>query len=417
MEVRALCGPPAGPRRDAVDPQGRPEIISRQDWIVWPEIQQFTDAGIGFCLQIQAPERLAPDFDPRVIEVPFGIHVENYALTKLWEAEQKGNLTDIERFWTLAGRWAEWRSALGPERLRYVNYHGADLGDIPAMDENRLNCPIEPDEWLKRAQWHEGIYARLIELGVPATLEPVYVTTYYGPPYFPPNWLPLLCFQPRVGVWRDLVMICRASGAAVLLDFEHLESTRESLAGESLEAKSLSCPQFATHGQYPDFEAYFGFAAERNKICRFTKPQTWEQLVKEARPSTFHIGGIQGQLVSLTSEEADTVYHRAILEQVADPKYAHVVPDPVYVQNLIRNRRGGSHAEVRSDDPRLRDMLKCVLGLEHEFPPMFIAETANFREGKNPEEDPGYWYWARPDAMESSVKGAFALLAELAPDR
>lgn len=416
METRALAGPPAGPRKDAADPEGRPELISRQDWAVWPELQTYTEAGIDFCLQVQAPERLPADFDPNTIEVPFGLHADNYGLTKLWQAEQEGDLTTVEHFWAMAGRWAGWRSALGPERFRYANFHGADLGGIPPMDEKRLNCLIDPDEWLKRAKWHESVFARLIELGVPATLEWVYVTTYYGPPYFPPNWLPLLCFQPRIGIWRDVRNICEAvPGLRPLVDFEHLESCRESLSGESLEIKSLASPQFATTGQNPDFEAYFGFAAEQNRICRFTEPQTWEQLVQETSPSVCHIGGIQGQLVALSFYDSDTPYHRAIFDQVADPRYADVVPDPTYVQNLIRFRRGGSHAAVSTSDQRLRQMLSCVLSYEHDLPPIFIAETADFGEGKKEGEDPGYWYWAKPDAMKLSVQETFALLAELAP--
>lgn len=407
------------------DPQGRPEIIARQDWGKTKEGEEAREAGLKFGLEGKAFERLPADFDSAaVIKCPFGIHSDNYALTKLLRAEEELNPDYQDEFWAHAKCWAGWAKNLGPERLRYVNYHGADLGGIPPMDENRLNCLIEPMEWLARAKWHEGVFYRLIELGVPATLEWVYVTTYYGPPYFPPNWLPLLCFQPRVGIWKDVERICKASSARPLVDFEHLESSREALSGESLEIKSLTDPKFASTDCDSDFEKYFGFSAERGRICRFFNYSpfdgcpTWESIVKQTRPSICHIGGIQGQLVKLTPEEADTPYHHAIHEQVADPKYADVVPNPAYVQDLIRYRRGGSHAPVSRDDNRMREMLRCVLSLPHEQPPFIVVETADYAEGKDQaavaagEEDPGYWYWAPRDAMRLSLHGTWKSLME-----
>jgi len=398
-DIKAIVAVPAGPRPLAGDPEGRSEIVARQDWGETPEALEAREAGIGFGLQIQAPEKLPPDFDPAVIKVPYGVHAENAGLTKLRQADREGNQGYIDEFWARVSQWSKW-----DPRPLYVNYHGAVLGEIPAMDEDRFNCSLEPQEWLAGAIWHEQVFAHMREMGLPATLEPVYLFNYYGPGAgFEPNWLPVTHFRASVGIAYDILSIVSQAGVRSLVDFEHLEHTLDGLVGKTMEIRELKNPQWAQVGFCPEFEAYFGFAAEKGKICRPTRNLSWEGLVSLLLTPFYHIGGISSQIIELSPEEAETDYHQAMQKQLEG--------DPA-AQHLVRFRRGGSHAAVDRDNPRFREMLRHVLSLGIKEPPFLVCETSNYGEGKKPGEDPGYWYWALPDALTHSLREARAVLKE-----
>lgn len=405
-EVKVNIFVPAGPRIMAGDPQGRSELIARQDWGKTPEAKKALKAGIGFGLQIQAPERLPDDFDPKVLGgLPYGIHAHAEGLTQLYAAEQEGNQQYINEFWAHIDTWSKWT----PKPL-YVAFHGASLGTVPSIDQNRFNLTIEPEEWLELAKWHEKVFTRIREKGLgQAVLETVALNNYYGPPYFPENWLPITHLAPRVGIYHDAVEITRAAGVGAIVDFEHLEASVAAINGKALEIQELQNPAFTEGGTILEFERYFGFAAERGKICRAVKPASWEGLVSELNTNLYHVGGIQPQVIEFEpSEEANTKYHQALKGQLEDwgP----------YAWELVCRRRGGSHAPISRDDVRFQEMLRHVLvGRDWQGssqPVVLVIETADYREGKKPEEDPGYWYWARPDAMQFSLNQLRQMLME-----
>lgn len=399
QDIKAIVAVPAGPRPLAGDPNGRSEIVARQDLGETSEALEAREAGIGFGLQVQAPEKIPADFDPAVIKVPFGLHAANNSLTKLRQAEREGDQDYIDEFWNHVKRWSKW----SPRPL-FVNYHGAVLGEIPAMDEHRFNCSIEPEDWLEGAIWHERVFARMRELGLPATLEPVYLFNYYGPGAgFEPNWLPLTHFRASVGIACDILNIVSGAGVRALVDFEHLEHTLVGLAGTTIEIRELKDTHWARVGLFPEFEAYFGFAAEKGKICRPIQDLTWEELVSSLRTPFYHIGGISSQVLKLSPEKAETEYHLAMQRQLEGNPYA---------QRLVRFRRGGSHDAVDRGNQRFREMLRHVLSLGIKEPLFLVCETSNYAEGKKPDEDPGYWYWALPDALTHSIREARFVLKE-----
>lgn len=397
MEQKAVIMVPAGPRAVA---DGRPEYVARQD--MREEItQRDADELIGFGMELKAIERFPGDFNPKVLNVPYGMHAANECLTQLYQAEQEGNQAFIEEFWGRIAAWAKWQPA-----PLYVNFHGSGLGTVPSIDEHRFELTITPEEWLKRAKWHIGIFTRMKEMGLPASMETVYLCNFYGPPYFAKNWLPITYLSPRVGILGDLIAVTKAAGIGSIVDFEHLEVTVQSLNRQSVELAELPNPQWAGDGSEEFFD-FFGFDAQAGKICRARAkwPASWEDQVYKIKTPFYHVGSINPQVFDLPEEEADTEYHRAIIRQLGGNPYA---------QNLVRRRRGGSHDAVRSDNVRMMEMLDHVLYIQDEYfvdkPVYLTIETSNRGEGKGPDGDPGYWYWADPGALTTSFTNLIEII-------
>lgn len=379
---------PAGPRA-VLD--GRPEYLARQDWGRTKEALEASEAGIGFGFELKAIEKYPVDFDPNSLNgLPYAMHAANECLTQLYQAELDGNQAFIDEFWARIAAWAKWI----PSPL-YVNFHGAGLGTIPPIDENRFNLMITPEEWLKRADWHIGIFKRMREMGLSVTLETMYLNNYYGPPYFEKNWLPITYLSPRVGIFDDLFGIVSEAGIGSVVDFEHLEAAVQSLNFETVEYKELQKPVRADDGSF-EFFGFFGFEAEQGKIPSIISEgrASWEEQVWELNTPFYHVGSINPQVFDLSEDDVQTEYHAALQRQLEGNPYA---------QQLVCNRRGGSHDAVRSSNKRFMEMLNIVLCQTRPEPSYLCIETSNRGEGKGPDVDPGYWYWAEPDALGTSL--------------
>lgn len=397
-EAKVVIMVPAGPRPGT---DGRPEYISRQD--MRDEISQRDASGkIDFAMELKVPEKFPPGFDPAIFgDMPYAMHASNECLTQLYKAEQEGNQSFIDEFWGRIMTWACWRPA-----PLYCVFHGAGLGAVPPIDENRFNIMISPEEWLARAKWHIPVFTRMREMGLPVAMETMYLCNYYGPPYFEKNWLPVTYLSPRVGIYDDLEKIVRDAGIESVVDFEHLEGALCSLNGEMIELEEMSGSQFAHNGSN-EFRAFFGFEAEQGKICICRRTDCnwpdWSTQVQYLSTPYYHVGSINPQVFDLPEGEADTEYHRALERQLEGNPYA---------QALVRRRRGGSHDAVRADNERLMEMLEEVLYIQaaDKSPVYLCIETSNRGEAKGPDGDPGYWYWAEPDALGTSFTNLIEIL-------
>lgn len=406
METNAYIFAPAGGRIMAGDPQGRIELIARQDWGKTKEAEIAREAGIGFGFELKGAPK---GFDPKMLNgLPYSIHAPNEILTQLYKAETDKDEKSVQNFWDQISAWAK----LSPKPI-YVVFHGGGLGDAPPINKHRFELTIEPGEWLARAKWHEKVFNRLREIGLTqAALETVYLSNYYGPPYAK-GWLPITYFSPRVGIYKDMLSTTKAAGVGSIVDLEHLQMTCQSLMLDSPELaeviRDVGIYSLAPYKPGSEFQEYFGFCVEKGKI-----PTTgtghladwvrmWEAMVSLLHTSYYHVGGIsETQVVEITEAEANASgYHKELID--------YYKSDP-YAMSVIRCRRGGSHASVKYGDSKLRHLLGHALRVSSDLsePTILVLETTN-----KGEVNPDYWYWSRPDALESSLTELRKMLPEL----
>ncbi|HEY4523755.1 MAG TPA: hypothetical protein VJK04_02690 [Candidatus Paceibacterota bacterium] len=374
----------------AGDPHGRTELIARQDWATTKEANMAREAGIGFGFELKGAPK---NFNPHILNgLPYSIHAPNEILTQLYKAATEGDEKFVAGFWNQIAMYVK----LNPRPV-YVVFHGAGLGEVPPINEHRFALTIDSEEWLARAKWHESIFTRMREVGLTqAVLETVYLCNYYGPPYAM-GWLPITYLSPRVGIYNDMLNITKAAGVGSVVDLEHLQMTCQSLSRVSIELDEMdNMSLFAASKPASEFQRYFGFCAERNKIpigLHSSWVELWQGMVYALNTPYYHVGGIsKSQVVEVSKEETvASGYHQALLN--------HYQSDS-YMAFLIRCRRVGSHASVRQNDVRLRSMLTDVFHIARHLsePAVFVLETSN-----KGEQNPDCWYWSRPDALESSL--------------
>lgn len=400
--MKAYIFVPASGRLMVGDSRGRIELMARQDWGRSVEAELAREAGIGFGFELKGTPK---GFDPKMLNgLPYSIHAPNEILTQLKKAETDRDETSVQNFWNQMSVWAN----LDPKPI-YVVFHGGGLGETPPIDKHRFELMIEPEEWLARAKWHERVFTRLREMGLTqAVLETVYLCNYYGPPYTK-GWLPVTYLSPRVGIYKDILSITKSTGVGSVVDLEHLQMTTQSLAYESLEFKEIKPKYFSVSEPNPEFEKYFGFWVEKEKMPTTdllpgeTWISLWKAMVASLRTPYYHVGGIsESQVMDITEKEARaTGYHQELLDDYQSDPYAI---------SLIRCRRGGSHASVKYGDSKLRHLLGHALCVSSDLDEsaILVLETSN-----KGEVDPDYWYWSRPDALESSLTELRRMLPEL----
>ena len=363
---------PVGLRPEKND--GRSEIMVRQGWL-----QEFKDSDFSLGFEIRG---IFQDFNPAILNsLPYGIHAPNNILTQLQVAELANNQKFVNDFWQQIRQWVQLDPA--PE---YILFHGAELGEIPLIDDQRFKYPVKPEEMLKLASWHETVFKRIKEKGVNRpVLENVNLLKYY-------DHLPVTYAIARFGVYQDLVKFKTKTGCEVVIDFEHLLTTVQTLNGESVELKAIEKPLFTKVNSSSHFLEHFGFLAEQGQIPQAHPdfPVTWEGIVSKIRPMICHLTGISAsQVIKLNPSQGDTFYHHDIRQRFGEK-----------IWQLTRNWRRGDHAPLKRDDRSFQKMLKQVLSVAKNPEELtLVLETQ--RSG---ELFPDTHYWSQPDALQFSLR-------------
>lgn len=361
----------------------RSEIIARQDWL-----QEFKDSNLDLGFEIRG---IFQNFNPAILNgLPYGIHAPNNILTQLRIAELADNQKFVNDFWQQIGQWTQLDPA--PE---YILFHGAELGEIPPINDQRFEYPVKPEEMLKLATWHEALFNQMKEKGVNRpVLENINLLKYY-------DYLPITYVIARFGVYQDLVKFKAKTGCEVAIDFEHLLTTVQTLNRESVELEAIEKPLFAKVNSSLHFLEHFGFLAKQGQIPQAHPdfPITWEGVVSKIRPMICHLTGISaGHVIELDPGSSDTFYHHDIRQRFGEK-----------IWQLARNWRRGDHAPLKRNDRFFQKMLRQVLSVaENPEELTLVLETQRSKE-----LFPDTHYWSQPDALQFSLHELKFILQEI----